>query len=122
MNVRKVVTGSVLAAGLGVAGLFGPGMASADVSINPTTNDAYGYGVANDIHNVIQPAGGHGVGFRRSDQTQPDPNTFGGVNRIEVICDSACVDTQGSPDSPGVFPPISNAGGNKAVPHTLARP
>ena len=40
MNVRKIVAGSVLAAGLGVAGLMGAGMASAapGISLDPGTS------------------------------------------------------------------------------------
>jgi hypothetical protein len=108
MNVRKVAAASVLGAAVSVAGMLGAGMAAADVTDNPTINDSNGYGVANAIHNIIQPAGEHnGIGYLRSDPNQPAPNT------IKQACGDACVSTQGNPSSPGVFGPISNAGGNK---------
>ena len=109
MNVRKVVAGSALAAGLGVAGLLGSATAFADVTNNTTTNDSNGYGVTNAIHNIIKPAGGHGVGEYRNGS---DPNQAP-ANTTKDACGSACIDTQGSPTSPGVFGPISNAGGKK---------
>jgi hypothetical protein len=110
MNVRKVVAGSVLAAGLGVAGLFGSATAFADVSTNPTISDEHGYGVANHIANFN---GDHnGVGWIRSEQTGSEVSALGGHRGPDSVRDS-----QGS------YAPISNAGGkdgNKVVPQTKA--
>jgi hypothetical protein len=49
MNARKVVTGSVLAAGLGVAGLLGaaPAFAGPGISVSIDGNDAIGLGDQN---------------------------------------------------------------------------
>ena len=68
MNVRKVVAGSVLAAGLGVAGLFGSATAFADVTDNPTTQDAQGFGVTNHMKNGFNTDNGvpkNGIGWIR---------------------------------------------------------
>src|SRR5215212_10205845 len=53
-----------LAAGLGVAGMVGAGMASADVSTNDTTADRTGYGIANHI--AIFNGDQDGIGWTRS--------------------------------------------------------
>ncbi|SRR5258705_6685592 len=112
MNVRKVVAGSVLAAGLGVAGLIGAGAASADVTNNGTTNDATGYGLANYnnlAHNADDSLGT--VGSLRSAQTVPgEISQSVGVNTPTPIT----VDTQGK------YAPISNKDGNKFGPTTFA--
>ena len=94
MTVRKVVAGSVLAAGLGVAGLFGAGMASADASgtaadatgTNPTLNDAMGFGNVNHMSEGYNDRTGdhNGIGWLRSDQSNPDPSTFAGTNRVRL--------------------------------------
>jgi uncharacterized membrane protein len=120
MNVRKVVTGSILAAGLGVAGLFGAGPAFADVTNNPTTNDAHGFGIANHIANFN---GDHnGIGWIRSEQTGAQISAGGGADGA-YAADPNTVLGQGNPDSR--FAPISSAGGkdgNKVVPQTKAKP
>jgi hypothetical protein len=109
MNVRKVAVGSVLAAGLGVAGLFGAGAASADPGTNGTTNDAHGYGVANYnnlAHNVDDSLGS--VGSIRSTQTGAEIAAQSGTNRV--------ADLNGVRSTQGDLPPISNKDGNKFVP------
>jgi hypothetical protein len=108
MTVRKVVAGSVLAAGLGVAGLFGAGAASADVSNNGTTNDAYGYGIANHIANFN---GDHnGIGWVRSDRTlQTAEEISGEAGRKKIEDHYGVVSTQGSEnDATTNYDPISN--------------
>src|SRR3954468_17575931 len=98
MNVRKAIAGSVLAGSLGVAGIVGAGMASADVSTNDTTNDAYGYGIANHIANFN---GDHdGIGWIRSTQTGAEIGSVSGVKKI--------ADTNGVVSSQGLYAPISN--------------
>jgi hypothetical protein len=98
MKVRKVVTGSVLAAGLGVAGLLCAGAASADASANatdatgtgtgtdPTLNYAMGFGNVNHMSEGYNDQNGehNGIGWLRSDQSNPDPNTFAGTNRVRL--------------------------------------
>jgi hypothetical protein len=110
MQIHKVVAGSVLAAGLGVAGLFGAGAASADVSTNGTDNDAYGYGIANHIANFN---GDHdGIGWIRSEQTGAEISSVAGTNRVG--------DLNGVRSSQGNYAPISNGdamkNGNKVTP------
>jgi hypothetical protein len=97
MKIQKVVAGSVLAAGLGVAGLFGAGMASADVSTNGTDNDAWGYGVANHIANFN---GDHnGIGWSRS-ESKGDISEIAGVKKVGNF--NNVVSSQGD------YAPISN--------------
>ena len=100
VKIRKVLAGSALAAGLGVAGLLGSATAFADASANateatstnPTTQDAMGFGNVNHMSGGWND-GFNGIGHLRSDQTQPDPNTFAGTNRVKEAC-SACVSFQ----------------------------
>ena len=101
MNVRKVVAGSVLAAGLGVAGLTGAATAFADVTDNPTFNDATGFGIANHIHNGFN-GEENGIGHLRSVQKGTISEAVG-VN--SPLADGAF---QGSPDSPAAFGPIND--------------
>ena len=85
-------------AGMAVAMLAVPAVASADVSTNDTTNDAYGYCQANHIANFN---GDHnGIGWIRSGQTGKAISGSAG-NRAPA---QYCVDTQGS------YAPISNNG------------
>ena len=54
MQIHKVVAGSVLAAGLGVAGLLGSATAFADNATNPTTQDAQGFGVTEALDDALR--------------------------------------------------------------------
>lgn len=103
MKVHKVVAGSVLAAGLGVAGLIGAGAASADVSTNGTTNDAYGYGTANYNANYKDALGT--LGSIRSTQTGTEISSVAGTNRVGDL--NGVRSTQGI-NGPGQMPKISN--------------
>jgi len=95
MNVRKVVAGSVLAAGLGVAGMVGAGMASADVSTNDTTADRTGYGIANHI--AIFNGDQDGIGWTRSVEKGTISDAVG-FNKAPQVT----ISTQGQ------YPKISN--------------
>ena len=98
MNVRKVVAGSVLAAGLGVAGLFGSATAFADVTDNPTTQDAQGFGVTNHMKNGFNTDNGvpkNGIGWIRSEQTGDQVSNQSGTNRVR-IADPSTVEEQGA--------------------------
>ena len=70
----------------------------ADVSNNGTTNDAYGYCIANHIANFNQ--GFNGIGHLRSAMTGQEISASAG-NRAPA---QDCVDTQGH------YAPISNNG------------
>ena len=103
MKIRRVVAGSVLAAGLGVAGLLGSATAFADVSTNGTVSDEHGYGIANHIANFN---GDHnGIGHLRSQMTGTEVSAGGGHRGPAVV-----VDSQGD-NSLGDYAPISNNGG-----------
>jgi hypothetical protein len=79
-----------------VAALAVPAAASADVSTNGTTNDAYGYCIANHIANFN---GDHaGIGWLRSEMS----GTTISANAGNRAPDNPCVTTQGS------YAPISN--------------
>jgi hypothetical protein len=91
MKVRKAVAGSVLAAGLGVAGLIGAGAASADgtaVGSNPSLSDTQGFGVTNHmqgdgVHSVDGYNGDfNGIGHIRSTQTGAEVSGNAGTNRV----------------------------------------
>jgi hypothetical protein len=92
MNVRKVVAGSVLAAGLGVAGIVGAGAASADgtaVGSNPSLSDTNGYGVTNHMQgDGVHDSGSgwngdaNGIGAIRSAQTGAQVSAQSGTNRV----------------------------------------
>jgi hypothetical protein len=97
MNVRKVAVGSVLAAGLGVAGLIGAGAASADgtaVGSNPSLSDTQGFGVTNHmqgdgVHNGGDDYNGafNGIGHLRSAQPGTGVGSVSGnagTNRVVV--------------------------------------
>ena len=93
MKVRKAVAGSVLAAGLGVAGLFGAGAASADaaaVGSNPSASDTQGYGVTNHmqgdgVHSVDGYNGdANGIGHIRSGQTGQEISSAAGTNWVQT--------------------------------------
>ena len=74
------------------------GPASADVSTNGTTNDAYGYCQANHIANFN---GDHqGIGWIRSTQTGTEVRNSAGKRAPA----QHCIDTQGQ------YAPISNNG------------
>ncbi len=109
MNVRKVVAGSVLAAGLCMAGLLGSATAFADNATNPTTQDAMGFGVTNHMQNGYN-GDFNGIGHLRSEQ---DPSEFAGTNRVRDA-DENTINFQ-TPKGVG-------KDGNKVVPNTLARP
>ena len=92
--MRKfIVVGATLA-----ALVVTPAVASADVSTNGTTNDAYGYCQANHIANFNGDS--NGIGHIRSTQSGKDISASAG-NRAPA---QHCIDTQGT------FAPISNAG------------
>jgi hypothetical protein len=81
MQIHKVVAGSVLAAGLGVAGLFGAGAASADgtaVGSNPSASDTHGFGITN--HMQTNNGDNTGIGHIRSAQTKGGPDVEGSVS------------------------------------------
>ena len=94
MKVRKVITGSVLAAGVGIAGLFGAGAASADgaaVGSNPSASDTQGFGVTNHmqgdgVHNGGNGYNGdaNGIGAIRSAQTGAQISGAAGTNRVQT--------------------------------------
>jgi hypothetical protein len=93
MNVRKVVAGSVLAAGLGVAAVMGAGMASADgtaVGSNPSLSDTQGFGVTNHMQgDTVHDTDGYngnanGIGAIRSAQTGAQVSGNAGTNRVVV--------------------------------------
>jgi hypothetical protein len=99
MTVRKVVAGSVLAAGLGVLGMLGAGSAFADASANatdatgtnPTTQDAMGFGNVNHMSEGWN-NGFNGIGHLRS-VSKGDTSDFAGTNRVKEAC-KACVSLQ----------------------------
>jgi hypothetical protein len=106
MNVRKVVAGSVLAAGLGVAGLSGAATAFADVTDNPTVNDSTGYGVTNHMKNGFN-GDHHGIGWARSQQTGEEISAIvGDAGRDADV--NGVVSHQGDPDNPADFGPIND--------------
>jgi hypothetical protein len=131
MQIHKVVAGSVLAAGLGVAGLLGAGAASADVTNNPSTNDSNGFGITNYMKNgpveggpthndLDQAAAGvvdrNGIGWVRSTQTGATISANTGVKGREANDGRGVNDivaAQGNPDTPARDGSISNAGGKK---------
>jgi hypothetical protein len=82
-------------AGTAVLALAVPAVASADVSTNDTTNDAYGWCQANHIANFNGDF--NGIGHIRSTQDGKSISSAAG-NRAP----SLCVDLQGQ------FAPISN--------------
>jgi|KBSMisStaDraftv2_1062788.scaffolds.fasta_scaffold242047_2 hypothetical protein len=91
MTVRKVVAGSVLAAGLGVAGLLGAGSAFADaaaVGSNPSASDTQGFGVTNHmqgdgVHSTTGYNGdNNGIGHIRSTQTGQEVSGNAGTTRV----------------------------------------
>ena len=85
----------ILVTVVGGALLFGSAMAaSADVSTNPTTNDAFGYCVANHLANFN--GSHHGVGWLRAHNQGTVAETAG--NRAPGVCVS----------SQGAYPTISN--------------
>ena len=84
--MKKLILGLVAASAVAAAA---PGLASADVSNNGTTNDAYGYCQANHIPNFN---GDHnGIGHIRSDRDRRADRGAAG-NRAPA---EHCVDTQG---------------------------
>jgi len=90
-------------AGMAVAMLAVPGIASADVTNNSTTNDAQGYCISNHIHNgwsEDNPFNGteNGIGHLRSQQTGKAISAGAG-NRVPA---NPCIDAQ------SVWGPISN--------------
>ena len=93
--MKKLILGLVVAAGVAVAA---PGIASADVSTNDTTNDAYGYCQANHIANFNEDF--KGIGHIRSGQTGLEISSVAGNRAVGW----PCVDSQGS------YAPISNNG------------
>ena len=120
MTVRKVVTGSILAAGIGVAGLFGAGMASADVTDNPTTNDSNGFGVTNHMKNG--PAGNEGPTFN-VDANGVEQNGIGWIRSTQtgdLISDRTGVkgrdaNLNGIVTDQGNWGPINDNGGKNNV-------
>ena len=98
--MKKLLVGLVTAAAVTVGAA---GVASADVSTNGTTKDAVGYATANAIHNFVQPAGEHGIGSYRS---QESGQTISERNQNRP---ADWVTSQGV-NGPGVFAPISNNG------------
>jgi hypothetical protein len=94
--MKKLILGLAATAAVAVAA---PGLASAGgPSDNPTTNDAYGYCIANHIANFN--GDNHGIGHLRSAMTGQVISGSAG-NRAPA---DPCVDTQGT------FAPISNNG------------
>jgi len=93
--MKKLILGLVAASAVAVAA---PGLASADVSDNGTTNDAYGYCQANHIANFNGDF--NGIGHIRSGQTGSEIAADAG-NRAPS---DPCVTSQGS------YAPISNNG------------
>jgi len=86
----------LIVTGMAVAMLAVPSTASADVSTNGTTNDAYGYCQANHIANFNGDF--NGIGHIRSAQTGKEISGAAG-NRAPA---QHCIDTQGA------FAPISS--------------
>ena len=86
----------LIVTGMAVAMLAVPSIASADVSTNGTTNDAYGYCQANHIANFNGDF--NGIGHIRSAQTGKEISGAAG-NRAPA---QHCIDTQGA------FAPISS--------------
>ena len=82
--MKRIITTALVAAAV----LATPAIASADVSTNGTTNDAYGYCIANHIANFN--TGFNGVGHVRSAETGKQTAAQSG-NRAPSIC----VTTQG---------------------------
>ena len=89
--MKKVITGSILAAGLGVAGLFGAGAASADgtaVGSNPSLSDTQSFGVTNHmqgdgVHSTTGYNGdNNGIGHIRSTQTGQEVSGNAGTTRV----------------------------------------
>ena len=96
--MKKLILGLVAATAVAAAV---PGLASADVTNNGTTDDAWGYGVANHIHNFN---GDHnGIGWTRS-VSQGDIAEIAGTNRAPDITRTS----QGNVNDQ--FAPISNNG------------
>jgi len=95
----------LILAGMAVAMLAVPTIASADVTNNGTTNDAQGYCIANHLHNGWSEDtsfnGDHnGIGWIRSEQTGKAISGSAG-NRVPA---NPCSDAQ------GVWGPISKSG------------
>lgn len=80
--------------GTAIAALAVPAAASADVSTNGTTNDAYGYCIANHIANFN--GDDNGIGHLRSQMSGKEISANTG-NRAPSVCVS----------SQGQFAPIS---------------
>ena len=110
MQIRRVVTGSVLAAGLGLAGLFGSATAFADNATNPTTNDAQGFAVTNHMNGPWN-EGFNGIGHLRSEQTGAEVSSAAGTNRVREA-DPNTVNWQ--------TPKETGKNGNKVTPQTKA--
>ena len=90
--MKRIILGTLVGGALLLGSVTA---ASADVSTNPTTNDAYGYCMTNHLKNFN--AYEHGVGHLRA-RTRGTVAELAG-NRAPDICFS----------SQGAFPPISNS-------------
>ena len=103
--MKKVITGSVLAIGVGMAGLFGAGAASADVTNNGTLNDAMGFAVANDIHNFHPDE--NGAGYARAGN-KGSISEIAGRNRVTEACGECTAEQGDQNDADSDYQPISN--------------
>jgi hypothetical protein len=99
--MKKIILGLAAAAVVAVAA---PGLASADVSTNGTTNDSHGYATANHLHNFNVENGVqlHGIGWARSTETGQQVASIGGHRGAELHSDWIT--------SQGDYAPISNNG------------
>jgi len=95
--MRKLILGLTAAAAI-ASPIAMTGAAHADVSTNGTTNDGYGYCIANHIANFN--GDNNGIGHLRSEQSGKAISASTG-NRAPV---NPCVTTQGD------YAPISNNG------------
>jgi hypothetical protein len=95
--MKKIILGLVAAS---VVVIAGPGLASADVSTNGTTDDSHGYATANHLHNFNREH--NGIGWARSTETGQEVASIGGHRGAELHPD--WITTQGDYD------PISNNG------------
>jgi hypothetical protein len=119
MHIRTAVAGSVLAAGLGVAGIVGAGAASAEgagsdntsanggtaTGSNPSISDTQGFGVVNHMQGDGTrvgtdglPGGDYngdlnGIGGIRSTQSGAAISSTAGTNRVAATC-PACTSFQ----------------------------
>ena len=87
--MKRIITTALVAAAV----LATPAIASADVSTNGTTNDAYGYCIANHIANFN--GDNNGIGHLRSEQSGANISANAGNRAPEQHCGAAVQGTWG---------------------------